>query len=294
MQGRQRPLILRFLLAIWPYALMVGGLFLVGRPVVLDMWEAKQAQDSISEIESTYDSMGDVAVQTLWDEAVIYNDRLLAHESVDDLNPYAMLLSFPRPDMIAHLVIPKLSLDLPIYHGTDENTLMVGVGHVEGTQLPVGTAGGRCVLAGHSGMPNARMFDDIHLLEEGDRFVVWTLGRPLAYEVIESKVVLPEDSDEILPPEDDSDLVTLVTCTPYGVNTHRLLVTGKRCEYVEHEEEMPAPEAYVNRRTIPLIAGCVIIVVTSVAGIVGGVARRRRNRSGSSEQTGGSVANRDA
>lgn len=262
---------------VWPYALAALGLVLLGRPIVLDMWEAHLAQQSISAIESTYDAMGDAAVSELWEDAEAYNERLLAGRSVGDLRPYAEQLSFPEPDMIAHLVIPKLSLDLPIYHGTEENTLMCGVGHVEGSELPIGTAGGRCVLAGHSGMPNARMFDDIGLLENGDRFVVWTLGRPLAYEVVGSKVVTPDRTDELLPPRDGSDLVTLVTCTPYRLNTHRLLVTGRRCEYIPDEEQLPEVEAYVNRRTIPFLVGLGACVGVGVAGACVG-AHRRRNR----------------
>lgn len=193
------------------------------------------------------------------------------------LAPYAEQLSFPKPDMIAHLVVPKLSLDLPIYHGTEENTLMIGVGHLEGTALPVGTSGGRCVLAGHSGMPNARMFDDIHLLEKGDRFVVWTLGTPLAYEVCDIQVVTPEHS-ELLLSEEGEDLVTLVTCTPYRVNTHRLLVTGRRCEYVEHEEVVPPVEVYVNKRTGPLLIGLGLVVLVAVIGIVRATVRRHSAR----------------
>lgn len=154
---------------------------------------------------------------------------------------------------------------------------MIGVGHLEGTTLPVGTAGGRCVLAGHSGMPNARMFDDIHLLEEGDRFVVWTLGTPLAYEVCDIQVVTPEHS-ELLLPEEGEDLVTLVTCTPYRVNTHRLLVTGRRCAYVDNEEVVAPVEVYVNQRTGPLLIGLALVVLVAVAGIVRAAARRHAAR----------------
>lgn len=260
----------------WPYMLLVFGLVMLGYPIACDMWESHQAQDAISEIESTYDAMGDVNVRALWDDAVRYNELLLTRGDLAEVAPYEQQLSFPKPDMIAHLVVPKLSLDLPIYHGTEENTLMVGVGHLEGTALPVGTAGGRCVLAGHSGMPNARMFDDIHLLEKGDRFVVWTLGNPLAYEVCDVSVVTPEHS-ELLLPEDGEDLVTLVTCTPYRVNTHRLLVTGRRCEYVPDEEVIPSVEVYVNRRTGPLIAGLAATAAVALAGIAG-AARRRGSR----------------
>lgn len=263
----------RILWTVFPYVLVAYGLFGLARPVVLDFLETQQAQENIVSMESTYDEMAERERESLWQEAVKYDDALLSGQSLVDSLPYAKQLSYQDADMIAHLVIPRLSLDLPIYHGIDANVLMTGVGHVEGSALPVGSVGGRCVLAGHSGMPNARMFDDIHLLREGDRFVVWTLGKPLAYKVIESKVVEPTASEELLPVA-GRDLVTLVTCTPYGVNSHRLLVTGERCEYVPDEEEIAVVEAYLNRRTIPLLIGLSIVVLVSVVCFV---VRRKRN-----------------
>ena len=264
----------RVLWTVFPYVLVAYGLFGLARPVVLDFLETQQAQENIVSMESTYDEMAERERESLWQDAVRYDDALLSGQSLVDSLPYEKQLSYQDADMMAHLVIPRLSLDLPIYHGIDANVLMTGVGHVEGSALPVGSVGGRCVLAGHSGMPNARMFDDIHLLREGDRFVVWTLGKPLAYKVIESKVVEPTASEALLSVA-GHDLVTLVTCTPYGVNSHRLLVTGERCEYVPDEEEIAVVEAYLNRRTIPLLIGLSIVVLVSVVCFV---VRRKRNR----------------
>lgn len=293
-EGRNLPRPMRRVAGFWPYLMVLAGIALLAWPLATDIYEGIAARNSISSIENSYDGMAEEQRTQLWDEAVLYNEGLLGKnpEAADGRLPYARQLSFRDTDMIAHLAIPKLSVDLPIYHGTSENVLMIGVGHVEGSALPVGTEGGRCVLAAHSGMAKARMFDDIHLLGEGDRFVVWTLGRPLAYRVRESKVVLPEASEELLP-IDGEDLVTLVTCVPYGVNTHRLLVTGERCEYVPDEEVIPAVETFVNRRTVPLAIGFGIILAVSLAGIL---ARRRRRKQQTEESPadGGTSSNPEA
>lgn len=267
----------RLLLAIWPYVLIVCGFVGCGLPFAQATYESYKAQETMSKVETTYEAMSEETRRAVFDEARAYNDDLLAKRPLVDRLPYAQQLSHESADMIARLSIPKLALELPIYHGTSDNTLMIGVGHLEGTALPVGTAGGRCVFAGHSGMPNARMFDDIERLVEGDRFVVWVLGEAFAYEVVDIEVVNPDDTDSILP-DAGRDLCTLLTCTPYGVNTHRLLVTGERCEYIEGEEEVPDVEVYVNRRTVPLIIAIVLVSVVGVTGIVAGVRRRRAAR----------------
>lgn len=255
--------VVRFL---FPYVLMFAGLIGLGYPVATEMWESYQAQQGISRVTGVYGAMNEPERTSVESEAISYNDALYHGHDLSERLPYEEQLSFDNADMISYLSIPKLSIKLPVYHGTDENTLMIGVGHVEGTALPVGGVG-RCVLAGHSGMPNARMFDDIHLLEKGDQFVLWTLGKAYAYEVIESVVVLPEETDRLYP-DGEQDLVTLVTCTPYGVNSHRLLVTGKRCEYVEDMEVVPAPEVYFNRRTIPFLIGMGAILVMFVVNVI--------------------------
>lgn len=262
---------------LWPYVLLLIGIVGLARPVAEVLRESWDTQQGISRIESEYSDMEDEERDWLISQATLYNTALLSAMPLDGLLPYPEQLAYGDTDMIAHLSVPSLSLNLPIFHGTDENTLMTGVGHLEGSALPIGTPGGRCVLAGHSGMPNARMFDDIRLLDVGDRFVVWTLGEARAYEVIETKVVWPEATEELIPIPGE-DLVTLVTCTPYGVNTHRLLVTGRRCEYVPDEEVIPDIEVYVNQRSIPLLVACATTGLVALVGIVSGIVRKVKMR----------------
>ena len=164
------------------------------------------------------------------------------------------------PDsMMAWLEVPKIASRLPIYHGTGNAALMAGVGHCDWSALPVGGIGNRCVLTAHSGMQDMRMFDDIRGLGIGDVFVIWTLNEPYAYRVCEIEVILPEEVDR-LAAEEGRDLCTLFTCTPYGINSHRLLVTGERCGYEPSMSDDAGLPAWVNGRTIPLLIAIALLI----------------------------------
>ena len=145
---------------------------------------------------------------------------------------YDSLLSVREDGIMGYVEIPAIGVDLPIYHGTEESTLDRGVGHLLGSSLPVGGTATHCVLTGHSGLAGQKMFSDLNLLKEGDIFFLRVLGQKLAYKVVEIYTVLPEDTGK-LTIDAGRDLCTLVTCTPYGVNSHRLLLRGERTEYEE-------------------------------------------------------------
>lgn len=150
---------------------------------------------------------------------------------------YANLLNIAGNGIMGYLLIPQIGAELPIYHGTSDATLEVGVGHLLGSSLPVGGASTHTVLTGHSGMANNKMLSDLDQLEIGDVFYLEVLEETLAYQVDQIKTVLPSDTT-YLGIEEASDYCTLVTCTPFGVNTHRLLVRGSRIPYSEEEKEL--------------------------------------------------------
>lgn len=258
---RRRIVVLRLTLAF--------GLLVLALPVASQWWEAWRASQGIDVAVSTYGEMAGPEVDMLRKEAHAYNDALARNESMRDRLPYEEQLSWHGSEMIAYLSIPKCSVRLPVYHGTGEKVLMAGVGHLQGTSLPVGGKSSHCVLTAHSGMASRRMFDDIDLLEVGDQYVIWVLGERLAYRVIGSEVVLPEDTSSIAVQE-GRDLCTLVTCRPFGVNTHRLLVHAERCPYESDDDEVPDVAVYINGRTMPLILAIVVVVGLAVS-----VARRR-------------------
>lgn len=154
---------------------------------------------------------------------------------------YADQLNIMGNGIMGYVEIPAIRVRLPIFHGTSDGTLAKGVGHLLGSSLPVGGIGTHAVLTGHSGMASQKMFSDLPNLKIGDVFFIEVLGDKLAYEVQETNVVLPYDTS-LLEIDPEADLCTLVTCTPYGVNTHRLLVQGKRIDYVEPAEEETVPQ----------------------------------------------------
>ena len=145
---------------------------------------------------------------------------------------YDTLLNVWEDGIMGYVEIPTIGVDLPIYHGTEESSLDRGVGHLLGSSLPVGGTGTHCVLTGHSGLAGQKMFSDLNLMKAGDVFFLRVLGQTLAYKVVEIYTVLPEDTGK-LTIDAGRDLCTLVTCTPYGVNSHRLLLRGERTEYEE-------------------------------------------------------------
>ncbi len=147
--------------------------------------------------------------------------------SKSDKEKYNQELDVTGTGVMGYIVIQKINLKLPIYHGTDEAALQIAIGHLEGTSLPVGGKSSHCVLSGHRGLTSAKLFTRLDEIETGDVFALHTLNDVLYYQVDQIKIVLPEETDDLKIVENE-DYCTLVTCTPYGVNTHRLLVRGKR------------------------------------------------------------------
>ena len=183
---------------------------------------------------------------------------------------------------MGYIRIPAIGINLPVFHGSDDKTLAQGVGHLFGSSLPVGGAGTHAVLTGHSGMASQRMFSDLADMKTGDVFFIDVLGERLAYKVRQINVVLPHDASllEIVP---DEDLCTLVTCTPYGVNTHRLLVQGSRIPYEDAEENITLNETAPMRSTWErqyakgICAGVIVAVALGTAIFVVRMIRRKRH-----------------
>lgn len=180
----------------------------------------------------------------LIEAAEAYNERVresgirwdMTEEEKED---YKRQLSFNGSGNMGYIDIPKINVKLPIYHGTSEHILKTSIGHMEQTSLPVGGVGSHCVLSGHRGLPSAKLFSDLDKLVEGDQFTLSILNETYTYQVDRIRVVLPADVTEvhILP---DQDLCTLLTCTPYGINSHRLLVRGHRVDNVNGDAQVVA------------------------------------------------------
>ena len=214
--------------------LLTVGTALLLYPGVSDLWNRRHASRVIESYEQQLQTMDSTDYSALWQQAHEYNRELAGQFGRSGLSSrqrrlYVSLLNVTGSGVMGYLEIEKLDVLLPIYHGTDEAVLQVAVGHVDWTSLPVGGAGTHCVLSGHCGLPSAKLLSELDRLEEGDTFALHVLDRTLYYTVDQIEVVLPEDTDALML-EEGRDYCTLITCTPYGVNTHRLLVRGSRTE----------------------------------------------------------------
>ena len=252
------------------YLVLVIGLGVMGYPVVSNWLSVYTASVSIADYNKVLEEEDTSALDEMMEEAKRYNEALTGGSGDVSVAKYDDLLAVT--EAIGYLEIPKLSVYMPIYHGVEEEVLAKGIGHIPDTSLPVGGESTHSVLSGHTGLPAAKILTGLDRMEEGDLFFVHVLNEILAYEVDQIKVVLPEETDDIriIPGEDH---VTLLTCTPYGINTHRLLVRGKRTEYVPEEVEIHGPSVIqlgkeiVPVRTIAIIAGIVAGAVI-LAGIL--------------------------
>lgn len=295
--------ILRERFLTWlPLVLVLVGVAVLLYPVMATQHNNDEQQRLAKMYTATVNSAGPETIAKERASAETYNNNL---ESAPILDPW---LESQRPDtpqyqaylhemdidpVMARIVIPSIHVSLPIYHGTDSRTLTEGVGHLFGTSLPIGGPSTHAVLTGHTGLSTATMFDNLNQLKKGDVFYVSSLGQTLKYEVNDITVVKPEETDS-LRKVPGRDLVTLITCTPYGVNSHRLLVTGERVPMdptaaaAEEAKALPAP----MQTWMKAIIVAVVIILVVVVGILVRLwwTRRRRSRGAGRQAVEGSAA----
>ena len=218
-------------------AVLLAGLSLLLYPLISNYWNSIHQSQAIATYMDDVAEVDDTTYDALWEEAQGYNASLLENENrffpdEEERQQYEQLLSISDDGIIGYIEIPSIDVTLPIYHGTSEEILQVAIGHIEGSSLPVGGLSTHCVISGHRGLPSSRLFTDIDQLSEGDIFTLLVLDEALTYEVDQIRIVEPDDIS-LLEIKEGEDLCTLVTCTPYGVNSHRLLVRGHRVENQE-------------------------------------------------------------
>jgi len=251
------------------------GIGLFAYPAVSNYIFARNCSTAVQEYDDSIARLDAEALERAWQEAVIYNENLEGSPVHDPFlegsgmvmaDNYYEVLATNSDGTMGYVNIPKIALKIPLYHGTAEETLLKGIGHLEGSSMPIGGVGSHSVVTGHTGLANAKMFTDLVKLSEGDEFYLQILDKTLAYRVNQVKVVLPESTEDLRRAM-DKDYCTLVTCTPYGINSHRLLVRGERIEYVPEAAQTPPPAAAVLARfkdwdmLIGLAAGIALILL---------------------------------
>lgn len=253
---------------------MIGGIGVTAYPMISAIYSARVRSEIYTQFEEEIQET-DVSVLDADRYAAYLYNASFSSGGLDPLTPtengYYELLNVSGSSIMGYVHIPKIHVDLPIYHGIGEDALSRGAGHLPQSSLPVGGESTHSVISAHSGMASSPMFSDLPLMEEGDQFQIEVLGERLTYEIDRIQIVLPVAIDSIQI-ENGKDLCTLVTCTPYGINTHRLLVRGRRVETVQAETksaEMIADLQPVSNESVWMDAYVHSVVVGVLLGIVG-------------------------
>ena len=244
-----------------------AGLSLLLYPSVSNYWNSSRATKAIVNYTEKISKMEMEEYRAMWESAVTYNQEIASQPprytlTQEEREVYNRILDVSGTGIMGHIEIPSIDVDLPIYHGTAEETLQVAAGHLEWTSFPVGGAGSHCVLSAHRGLPSAKLFTDLVDLETGDVFILQVLDEVLTYQVDQILIVKPHEI-QALEIEAQKDYCTLITCTPYGINTHRLLVRGHRIENQKTDLLRVTSEALVIDPILvaPVIAAPVLLVL---------------------------------
>ena len=261
--------------------ILLIGAGLIAYPSFANWWNSFHQSRAVASYAETAANMNTEEYERIISKSQAYN-RKLSRSGIlwtldeDEEKEYKEQLDIGTSGIMGYIDIPKIDVMLPIYHGIEESILQVAVGHIPGTSLPVGGKGSHCVVSGHRGLPSARLFTDIDKLVEGDTFTITVLNKTLTYEVDQIRTVLPTDLSD-LQIEKGKDYVTLVTCTPYGINTHRLLVRGHRIENADGDASVIADALQIEPIYIaPFIAVPILILLIIGMFIMTGMRTRRR------------------
>ncbi|HCW73518.1 MAG TPA: class C sortase [Clostridiaceae bacterium] len=291
----------------WVQKLVLAIVFLIGLsiflyPTVMDFISSQKQEKAIQEYSEYLKDLESQEIARLKREALDYNEKLMRGATITDPfaenRPQEAGVSYMDMlnigEVMAYLEIPEIDVYLPIYHGTSDDVLNNGLGHIEQTSLPIGGAGTNSVLTGHRGLPQAKMFRNLDEVEVGDVFYVHSLNEVMAYKVFETVIVPPYDIEK-LRIDDEKDVVTLITCDPYMINTNRLLVRGERTEYIPPAEyaegeigEEPEPDQAIENPSSEgdvltgndlnpfLIGGIIVITLGIIIGVY--FFRKRRGK----------------
>lgn len=251
---------------------LVTGLCIMAYPTFSDWWntfhQARVIQEYVEAVQETDPKL----IEKILQDAYTYNETLLSNNgrfsmTDEERTKYNSILNLTGNGVMGYVNIPSIGVNLPIYHGTDEVHLQVAVGHIEGSSLPVGGPSTHCVVSAHRGLPSAKLFTDLDKVKEGDIFTFTVLDQTLTYEVDQIRIVEPSKMSD-LEIVKDADYATLITCTPYGVNTHRMLVRGHRIENMSDRTVVPAGAVQIPVYVAVLAVGIPLLFVYLVFALI--------------------------
>lgn len=252
--------------------ILFAGLCLLLYPTVSNWWNSLHQSRAIATYVEEVETTSEEEKQAMLNAAYDYNDRLRQRASSfilseEEMAEYEFNLNIGGSGVMGFIQIPSIGVNLPIYHGTEEAVLQIGVGHITGSSLPVGGKGTHCLLSGHRGLPSAKLFTDLDQLKEGDTFIITVLDHVLTYQVDQIRIVLPEEVDQLSIVEGE-DYCTLITCTPYGINTHRILVRGRRIENAEGDLIIHREATRVPSYLVILAVGLPLLVLIFIGTLI--------------------------
>ena len=241
------------------------GIGLLSYPTVSDWWNSFHQTRAVASYAAAVSQMKTEDYDRLFAEADDYNRKLAGtgmkwSMTDEEIQEYNNVLDISDNGIMGYIDIPRIRQTLPIYHGTDDAVLQVAIGHLAGTSLPVGGDSTHCVVSGHRGLPSARLFTDLDRLTVGDIWTMTVLNRTVTYEVDQIRIVEPEDLSELQIVQ-GSDYCTLLTCTPYGINTHRLLVRGHRIPNLDGDANVTVDAMQVDQTLVAMVVAVIILLI---------------------------------
>ncbi len=263
--------------------IFIIGLSVMLYPTVSDYWNSRTQSRAVATYNETVESMSEEDYEEMFQEAEAYNEALsqvdMPFVNYDQVEGYEDILDISGTGIMGYVTIEKIRVELPIYHGTEDSVLQIAAGHLQGSSLPIGGIGTHSVISAHRGLPSARLFTELDELEVGDTFTITVLDRQMTYQVDQIRIVEPQEIEELqIDPEED--YCTLMTCTPYGINSHRLLVRGVRIEGEAPAAYVPAEADQVNATIVAIVIAIILlaILLPVLAGIRWWLGRRRAGR----------------
>lgn len=262
--------------------ILVVGAAIMLYPTFSDYWNSFHQSRAIAGYSDAVANLNAEEYERIWQEAVTYNQNMshrsgLTLLSNPEMEEYERQLNVGGNGVMGYIEIPKINVSLPVYHGTSEAVLQVAAGHIESSSLPVGGASTHCIISGHRGLPSAKLFTDLDQMSEGDIFQLKILNETLTYEVDQIRIVLPSELDE-LGIVRDQDYCTLVTCTPYGINSHRLLIRGKRIANPQAAAHVTADAVQIDPVLVAPAAAAPMLLALTVWLIVNPGAKKKKKK----------------